>query len=118
MGDRDPKGSRDRAEAKFNKAQKTTDEAKSAIDAERQATRTKMARLKEERLAKRPRRAEASSTKNRGQRSPGANEKPIVTDALTAFAEALQSIGITPDEVEVSLPLERWQRLGRVLDDE
>ena len=52
MGDRDPKGARDRAEAKFNKAQRTTDEAKSATDAERQATRTKMARLKAERLAK------------------------------------------------------------------
>ena len=52
MSGNDPKGARDRAEAKFNKAQKTTDEAKAAVDSERHATRTKTARLKEERLAK------------------------------------------------------------------
>ena len=53
MPGNDPKGARDRAEAKFNKAQKTTDEAKkAAVDSERHATRTKTARLKEERLAK------------------------------------------------------------------
>jgi hypothetical protein len=46
------------------------------------------------------------------------NETPALTDALTAFTEALERIGIQPDDVEVSLPLERWQRLGRVLDDE
>ena len=44
--------------------------------------------------------------------------KPTVSDALTAFAEALQRLGIEPEEVEVLLPLERWQGLGQRLDEE
>jgi hypothetical protein len=39
-------------EAKLFKAQKTTDEAKTVVEAERDATRAKTARLKAERLAK------------------------------------------------------------------
>jgi extradiol dioxygenase family protein len=45
-------------------------------------------------------------------------KKPIVADALTAFAEALENISIAPADVEVSLPLESWQVLARRLDEE
>ena len=44
--------------------------------------------------------------------------KPSVSAALTAFAEALDAIGIAPEDVEVSLPLEPWQKLARRLDEE
>jgi extradiol dioxygenase family protein len=45
-------------------------------------------------------------------------KKPVVADALTAFAEALESIGIAPADVEVLMPLDDWQGLARRLDDE
>jgi hypothetical protein len=48
----DPKGARARAELKFSKAQRTTDEAKEVINSELEATRKKTARLKAERLAR------------------------------------------------------------------
>jgi hypothetical protein len=47
-----PKDTRDAAEAKFSKAQKTSDEVKGIVDTELQATRKKTARLRQERLAK------------------------------------------------------------------
>ena len=44
--------------------------------------------------------------------------RPSVSDALTAFAEALERLGIESADVEVTLPLEGWQALGRRLDEE
>src|SRR5688572_11262731 len=48
----DPNGARARAEPKFSKAQRTTDEARAVTDSEIEATRKKTARLKAERLAR------------------------------------------------------------------
>jgi hypothetical protein len=45
-------GARSRAEAQFEKTQKTTEVAKGVIDTELQTTRKKTTRLREERLAK------------------------------------------------------------------
>ena len=52
MAKEDPKNARSRAEERFNKAKRTTDEAKASADAALTATRKKTARLKAERLAK------------------------------------------------------------------
>ena len=52
MAKDDPKNARSRAEERFNKAKRTTDEAKATSDAILEATRKKTARLKAERLAK------------------------------------------------------------------
>jgi hypothetical protein len=38
--------------------------------------------------------------------------KPAVTDALIAFAPALEEIGVPSDAVERSMPFESWQPLG------
>jgi hypothetical protein len=43
---------------------------------------------------------------------------PTVTDALKAFAAALERAGIQPGEVEVLLSLDNWQSLARRLDEE
>jgi hypothetical protein len=47
----DPKDVRTRAEARFSKAQRTTEDATAYVAAELHATRKKTARLKEARLA-------------------------------------------------------------------
>ena len=52
MAKEDPKNARSRAEERFNKAKRTTDQAKASSDAALAATRKKTARLKAERLAK------------------------------------------------------------------
>ena len=44
--------------------------------------------------------------------------KPVVTDALKAFAAALESVGIAARECEVLMPRESWQLLGQRLDEE
>ena len=49
---RDVKGGRSQAEERFDRARKTTEEAMSIIDLERDAARKKTARLREMRLAK------------------------------------------------------------------
>ena len=48
----DPRSARKRAEAQFDKTQKTKGEAVSQIESDLQATRTKTAKLKVTRLAK------------------------------------------------------------------
>ena len=48
----DPKGTRARAEATFDKTQRTTDDAKAHVDKERDAVRRKTERLRKLRLAK------------------------------------------------------------------
>src|SRR4051812_16753162 len=40
------------------------------------------------------------------------------TDALNAFADALEKAGIEVRDVEVSLPIDDWQHLARTLDNE
>ena len=52
MAKDDPKGARSRAEERFNKAKRATDEAKATSEADLAATRKKTARLRAERLAK------------------------------------------------------------------
>lgn len=47
----DPKGARSRAEARFDKAQRTTEDAKAQTDAVLKATRQKTERLRQMRLA-------------------------------------------------------------------
>jgi hypothetical protein len=44
--------------------------------------------------------------------------KRPLTDALEAFADALEAAGINPRLVEVSMPLSDWQHLARTLDEE
>jgi hypothetical protein len=48
---------------------------------------------------------------------PKPPSKPA-TDALEAFADALEAMGIDPRSAKVSLPLSDWQHLARMLDDE
>ena len=44
--------------------------------------------------------------------------KPVVTDALKAFAAALESVDIPACECEVLMSSESWQVLGQCLDEE
>jgi hypothetical protein len=44
-------------------------------------------------------------------------KRPLTT-ALTDFADALEKVGINPEVAEVSLPLDDWRHLARVLDQE
>ena len=44
--------------------------------------------------------------------------KASVTDALKAFAAALERAGVDVHDVEVSMPFESWQALGKRLDEE
>lgn len=44
--------------------------------------------------------------------------KTNVADALKSFAAALEGLGIPATQVEVSMPFESWQALGRRLDEE
>ena len=52
MASRDPKGSRERAQEKFKRAQRNTDEGRAEIDADLDASRSKTTRLRKQRLAK------------------------------------------------------------------
>ena len=52
MTDNSKEAERDRAEAKFKKAETTSAKAKQAIDSERESVRKKTDRLKAQRLAK------------------------------------------------------------------
>jgi hypothetical protein len=68
-------GARERAEAKFDKAQKTTDEAKGVVDTELQATRKKTALLRQERLAKEAAEGVSDLDKKPGKKPIGARPR-------------------------------------------
>jgi len=64
----DPQSSRERAEAKLNKAQRITDDARAQTDADLQSARRKTDRLRKLRLAK-----EAKEGVTEPDRKPAAN---------------------------------------------
>jgi hypothetical protein len=44
--------------------------------------------------------------------------KTLITQALKTFAKTLAQAGIEPGSVEVSMSLDNWQHLARVVEDE
>ena len=66
----DPKDARSRAEERFDKAQKTTNEARAQIDSDLQAVRKKTSRLRALRLAK-----DAAEQKTEIDKKPAARKR-------------------------------------------
>ena len=50
--------------------------------------------------------------------APGPRVMRPVTEALESFAEELRKAGINPDLIAVSIPLDEWRKLARMLEQE
>jgi hypothetical protein len=80
---RDTQGLRDRGLSLFKRAEQPNAEAKSVIDAERQATRAKTARLRELRLASE---AKAAIAEDNIRTEPKAKKRNVAPGARTKRA--------------------------------